>query len=86
MNTASNDNSFKQKIKNLIGNTWFYLVDDVNSFALESRDFGDISNDETGPKDRQEARRLITILRANGIKCGVELVDEWVVIDIPKTS
>lgn len=73
-----------ETIKNVIGKTWFDLADEGDHFALESRLYGDVCNEETGVEDRKEGNRLRGLLRDAGIKCTIEAVDEWVTISIPK--
>jgi hypothetical protein len=73
-----------EKIKEIAGKTWFELCDEGDHFALESRQYGDVCNEETGLEDRKEGNRLRKALQDAGIKSSIEAVDEWVVISIVK--
>ena len=66
--------------------TWFD-IDDVNrkSIMLSTRENGDVGDEEPGRADIQEAKRLWKIIKdefGDAVKGSLEVVDEWVHLDI----
>lgn len=77
-------NPIEQQIKDILGKTWFSVSDEGDHFTIDSREYGDICNEETGLEDRREGNRILKLLRDAGIKCSAECVDEWVILTVMK--
>lgn len=71
-------------IKSTIGRTWFSIDEEDDQFVLESRDYGDVGEETAGQTDITEAKRILAALRAAGVRCSAEVVDEWVIVTVPK--
>lgn len=75
----------EHEIKKLIGRTWFDLIDNEDgSFTVESREHGDVGEEEPGINDITEAKRLVPILKEGlpGYTVKADICDEWVMIQV----
>lgn len=82
MNTEAKTTS--AKINAIAGKTYFRIKEEANHFSLWTRENGDTCEGRAAPYDIAQGRELATKLRAAGIACRLEVVDEWVDVIIPK--
>lgn len=78
----------KELLEEVIGKTWFTVLEHMEHFSIESRDHGDMLTDTAGEKDVAEGRRILKAIRAvfpiSKWKSKADVVDEWVVVSIQK--
>ena len=74
-----------QSLKAILGETYFDIREEQKYFGVSTRQNGDTGNCSASSYDISEARRLAVLLRASGIVCKIEVIDEWVEIIISKT-
>jgi len=70
------------KIKSIIGFTWFDISNNGDDILIDTRANGDVGEGETGREDRIEGRRIVKALSDNAIKSDLEFVDEWVIVTV----
>jgi hypothetical protein len=79
-----------EEVKSVIGKTWFDFIQEGDRIDIESREYGDVSEETPGKEDMAEAKRIVLLLRDyvknkglfEKIKVTPECVDEWVVVTI----
>lgn len=77
-------------VKFVESNSWFTLDSDEDDFENDgkllfaTRDNGNVGNETVGIKDYDEAKRVVLLLneKFEGIELDIELVDEWVHINV----
>jgi hypothetical protein len=75
-----------ESLKTLIGETYFDLQHHRGTFNVFTRKNGDVCDGRASPHDVAEARRIAGVLRASGIACKLQVVDEWVEVVIPPAN
>lgn len=80
-----------QKIKSIIGQTWFDIeADEGSNVVIESRRHGDVGEETPGREDVREGNRIFRLLtdalKDDGVSVNIEAVDEWVMIQIRERS
>lgn len=70
-------------LQTLVGETYFDFQHHRGTFNVFTRRNGDVCDGRASPHDVAEARRIAGVLRANGIACKLQVVDEWVEVVIP---
>ena len=78
----------REQIQKAIGRTWFDVEDQGDFWAVTSREHGDVGAGTPGDEDLKEGHRIHDILLKAfpGVKVEYSPVDEWVSIDVDKTS
>ena len=74
------------KIKATIGETYFDIQEEQNYFSVCTRKNGDTADGIAAPYDIAQAKDIITKLKAAGIGCRLSVVDEWVEVEISKST
>lgn len=68
--------------------TWFDVSDEGTTVEISSREYGDVGRDRAGQKDKDEAKRLLKLLRkaypASKWVTDAEVIDEWVHVNLRK--
>lgn len=74
------------QIRETVGKTWFDFAQEDTSVILDTRQHGDVGEEEAGAEDKDEGRRIIKALRAayppTDYRTRYEVVDEWVTVTI----
>lgn len=77
-----------ETVKAAIGVTWFDCKDEEHHIILETRENGDVAEEQAGAKDVTEAQRLLSVLRRTFNTATwdtkFDVVDEWVAVSVRK--
>jgi hypothetical protein len=75
--------STQEQIKSLIGETYFEIKTEKGAISVFTRKNGDVCESKASPHDISEGRRILSVLKANSFACKLEVIDEWVEVNLP---
>ena len=77
-----------EKARQILESSWFSDDGDSEGLAFSTREHGDMSKDEAGADDIEEARRLVKKIREEcpDLQARIETCDEWTMISVSEAK